>query len=137
MKRYAKAVWHGSGKDGSGHLTTQSEALEKNNYSFTSRFTSTAGTNPEELLAAAHAGCFTMKLSFVLDEAGYYPERLETTAYISFENGAITASRLFVAGIVKGISLVDFEACVLEAKVDCPVSMALNIAITTEASLTD
>lgn len=135
MKRYAKAVWHGSGKDGSGHMTTQSGALDKNIYSFASRFTSGEGTNPEELLAAAHAGCFTMKLSFVLDEAGYFPEALETSAYINFENGAITAARLVVTGNVRGMEPADFEACVQEAKRNCPVSMILNIIITTEVHL--
>ncbi|ACU58848.1 OsmC family peroxiredoxin [Chitinophaga pinensis] len=135
MKRYAKAIWHGAGKDGRGHMTTESEALDKQVYSFSSRFTSEEGTNPEELLAAAHAGCFTMKLSFVLDEAGYFPEALETTAYVNFENGVITASRLVVTGKVWGISPDDFDVCVREAKRNCPVSMALNIMITTEANL--
>ena len=135
MKRYAKATWHGSGKDGRGYMTTQSDALDKNVYSFSSRFASEKGTNPEELLAAAHAGCFTMKLSFVLDEAGYFPEALETTAYVNFENGAITASHLVVVGKVWGMNLDDFEACVREAKRNCPVSMALNIMITTAANL--
>ncbi|QHS62220.1 OsmC family peroxiredoxin [Chitinophaga agri] len=135
MKRYAKAVWHGSGKDGGGHMTTQSGALDKNIYSFASRFTSDRGTNPEELLAAAHAGCFTMKLSFVLDETSYFPEALETNAYINFENGAITAVRLVVTGKVRGMDQAAFEACVQEAKRNCPISMILNITITTEAIL--
>ncbi|MFX5688971.1 OsmC family peroxiredoxin, partial [Acinetobacter baumannii] len=79
MKRNATAVWNGSGKDGNGHLTTQSTVLNQTQYSFNSRFADGIGTNPEELMAAAHAGCFTMKLSFVLGAAGFTPESLETT----------------------------------------------------------
>ena len=87
MKRTAVAVWYGSGKNGNGQLTTQSKVLKKTQYSFNSRFAEEKGTNPEELLAAAHAGCFTMKLSFVLDEAGFTEKTIETTCYISFING--------------------------------------------------
>ena len=103
MKRHATAVWNGSGKDGNGHLTTQSSVLSKTPYSFNSRFAEGIGTNPEELVAAAHAGCFTMKLSFTLGEAGFIPETLETKSIINFENGAITASHLVVKASVPGI----------------------------------
>src|ERR1044071_8543344 len=101
MVRNATAVWKGSGKDGSGTLTTQSTALQDTQYSFNSRFAEGVGTNPEELVAAAHAGCFTMKLSFVLGEAGFTPEKLETRCQITFENGSIAKSHLTVRGSVR------------------------------------
>lgn len=135
MKRTATAVWHGSGKDGNGHLTTQSTILDKSQYSFNSRFAEGKGTNPEELLAAAHAGCFTMKLSFVLGDAGFVPDSLETTAYINFENGSITASHLVVKAKIKGIDQALFDASVRDAELNCPVSRVLNAQITVESSL--
>jgi osmotically inducible protein OsmC len=92
MKRKATAVWNGSGKDGKGHLSTQSTVLSKTQYSFNSRFAEGVGTNPEELIAAAHAGCFTMKLSFVLQEAGFTADELSTDCTITLDNGAITKS---------------------------------------------
>ncbi len=93
MKRKATAVWKGSGKDGSGHLTTQSSILNKTQYSFNSRFAEGTGTNPEELVAAAHAGCFSMKLSFVLGEAGFTPQEITTDCTITirgWNNNAIS-----------------------------------------------
>ncbi|TCC98542.1 OsmC family protein [Pedobacter hiemivivus] len=135
MKRTATAVWNGSGKDGNGHLTTQSTILDKSQYSFNSRFAEGKGTNPEELLAAAHAGCFTMKLSFVLGDAGFVPDSLETTAYINFENGSITASHLVVKAKVKGIDQALFDTSVRDAELNCPVSRVLNAEITVESSL--
>src|ERR1044071_3305100 len=104
MKRHATAVWNGSGKEGGGHLTTQSSVLNKVQYSYRSRFEEGDGTNPEELVAAAHAGCFSMKLSFVLGEAGYTPDSIETTCIITLENGVITTSHLEVKASVPGIS---------------------------------
>ena len=104
MKRSAKAVWKGTVKDGSGVLTTQSTTLNDTQYSFKSRFEEGVGTNPEELLAAAHAGCFTMKLSFVIGEQKFTPESLETKCDITFENGAVTKSQLSVKGKVPGMS---------------------------------
>ena len=135
MKRTAIAVWNGAGKDGTGHLTTQSTVLDKTAYSFTSRFGDGKGTNPEELLAAAHAGCFTMKLSFVLGEAGFTPDTLETTAYINFENGGITGSHLVVKARVANISQEVFHNSVKDAEINCPVSKVLNAKITVESSL--
>ena len=135
MKRHATAVWNGSGKDGKGHLTTQSSVLNNTPYSFNSRFAEGTGTNPEELVAAAHAGCFTMKLSFTLGEAGFIPEALETKSIINFENGAITASHLVVKANVPGIDQKRFDECVRDAEVHCPVSRVLNAAISVEASL--
>lgn len=135
MKRTATAVWNGSGKEGSGHLTTQSTTLNQTQYSFNSRFAEGVGTNPEELMAAAHAGCFTMKLSFVLGAAGFTPESLETQCTISLEDGAITGSHLVLKAKVPGITEEQFQAAAADAKANCPVSKAYNTNITLEASL--
>lgn len=135
MIRKATAVWNGSGKEGKGHLTTQSGVLSETQYSFGSRFESGIGTNPEELVAAAHSGCFTMKLSFVLGEAGFTPTSLETSCAITFENGAVTKSHLTVKGVVPGISGEQFQACVKDAEQNCPISKLLNTSISSEATL--
>src|SRR5882757_3955650 len=135
MKRNATAVWNGTGKEGAGHLTTQSTTLNKTQYSFNSRFADGVGTNPEELMAAAHAGCFTMKLSFVLGAAGFTPESLETSCAISLEDGTITKSELVVKAKVPGITPEKFQECAADAKANCPVSKAYNMDITLEASL--
>lgn len=135
MKRNATAVWNGSGKEGSGHLTTQSTTLNQTQYSFNSRFAEGVGTNPEELMAAAHAGCFTMKLSFVLGAAGFTPDTLETQCTISLEDGTITSSHLVLKAKVPGISAEQFEACAADAKANCPVSKAYNMTITLDAQL--
>ena len=135
MKRHATAVWNGSGKEGQGTLSSQSGVLKETQYSYKSRFEQGEGTNPEELIAAAHAGCFTMKLSFVLGEAGFTPERLETTSQVDLENGVITNSHLTVKGKVPGISKEKFEECVKNAEQNCPVSKALNMKISSEANL--
>lgn len=135
MKRTATAVWNGSGKEGSGHVSTQSTVLNQTQYSFKSRFEEGIGTNPEELMAAAHAGCFTMKLSFVLGAAGFTPETLETSCVISLEEGVITSSALSVKAKVPGISAEQFQACAEDAKANCPVSKAYHMAISLEAGL--
>ncbi|MDH7463220.1 OsmC family protein [Chitinophagaceae bacterium 26-R-25] len=135
MIRNATAVWNGSGKEGNGNLTTQSTTLNKTQYSFNSRFAEGVGTNPEELVAAAHAGCFTMKLSFVLNEAGFTADSLETKCEITFENGAITKSHLIVKGKVPGITKEQFDASVENAEKNCPISKVLNTNITSEAEL--
>jgi osmotically inducible protein OsmC len=135
MKRNAKAVWNGSGKDGKGHLSTQSTVLNKSQYSYNTRFADGVGTNPEELIAAAHAGCFTMKLSFVVADAGFTPEELSTECNITFENGSITESHLAVRAKISGISKDKFMECANDAKKNCPISMLLNTKITMEASL--
>ena len=135
MKRHATAIWNGGGKEGNGYLTTQSGVLTKTPYTFLSRFGTEQGTNPEELLAAAHAGCFTMKLSFVLGEAGHVLETLETTAFIHFENGAITLSNLEVKARVPGISQDKLDACTQEAATNCPMSRVLNAKVVVTASL--
>jgi osmotically inducible protein OsmC len=135
MIRNATAVWNGSGKEGNGHLTTQSTVLNKTQYSFNSRFENGIGTNPEELIAAAHAGCFTMKLSFVLGAAGFTPESLETVCEITFENGSVTKSHLILSAKIPGITPEVFEASVEEAEKNCPISLLLKTAISTTATL--
>ncbi len=135
MKRTATAVWNGSGKDGSGNLTTQSTTLSKAQYSFKSRFEQGVGTNPEELVAAAHAGCFAMKLSFVLGAAGFTPESLEATATVSLDDGAITSSNIVLNAKVPGIDAAKFKECAEDAKANCPISKLLNTSISLEANL--
>jgi osmotically inducible protein OsmC len=135
MKRKATAVWNGSGKEGKGKLSSQSSALNEMQYSYSSRFESGVGTNPEELIAAAHAGCFAMKLSFVLGGAGFTPESLEVTSTVTLEDGAIKSSELELKAKVPGISADKFKECAEDAKANCPVSKALNINITLNASL--
>lgn len=135
MKRKAEAVWNGTIKEGSGHLTTQSTTLNETQYSFNSRFAEGVGTNPEELLAAAHAGCFTMKLSADLTEAGYTPGELKTSSHISLEDGKITLSALKLTAKIPGISNDDFQKIAKGAKENCPVSGAFSFEITLEAEL--
>ena len=135
MKRKATAVWNGSGKEGSGHLSNQSGVLSKTQYSYHSRFEQGQGTNPEELIAAAHAGCFSMKLAFVLGAAGFTPESIETTCTITLDNGAITTSELELKAKVPGIDDAKFQECASDAKQNCPVSKLLNAEITLNAQL--
>src|SRR5438445_11138057 len=92
MKRTSTVVWHGSGKEGKGIISSQSKALNNAGYAWNTRFEEAKGTNPEELLAAAHASCFTMKLSFLLSDAGYPPETIETASTVTLEEGSITQS---------------------------------------------
>ena len=138
MVRNATAVWNGTGKEGNGQVSTASKALNNNAYSYKSRFvdenTGTL-TNPEELIAAAHAGCFTMKLSFVLGEAGFTPDKLETTCEVSFEGGVVTKSHLIVKGTVPGITKEKFDECVKNAEQNCPISKLLKTEISSEATL--
>jgi osmotically inducible protein OsmC len=135
MIRNATAVWNGSGKEGNGHLTTQSTVLNETQYSFLSRFEQGVGTNPEELVAAAHGGCFTMKLSFVLGAAGFIPDSIETKCEITFVDGAVTKSHLIVKASVPGIDDAKFQECVKDAEANCPISKLLNTAISSEATL--
>jgi osmotically inducible protein OsmC len=135
MKRKATAIWKGSGKEGNGHLSTQSSILNKTQYSFNSRFAEGTGTNPEELIAAAHAGCFSMKLSFVLGEAGFTPEEIATDCTISLDDGTITQSQLILKAKVPGITEEKFKACAEDAKANCPVSKLLNTNISLTATL--
>ena len=135
MKRNATAVWQGTGKEGKGHLSTQSTVLNKTQYSYGSRFENGVGTNPEELVAAAHAGCFTMKLSFVLQAAGFTADEIETKCDIDLNDGAITSSHLTVKATVPGISKEKFDESVADAKANCPISKLYNTEITAEAVL--
>lgn len=135
MKRHAEAVWTGTGKDGKGHLTTQSKVLDKTQYSFSSRFEHGIGTNPEELIAAAHAGCFTMKLAFNLQAKNLTPESLNTTGTITLEDGVITNSHLVLVAKVSGINDEEFEELVKDAELNCPISKLLDTKITVDFTL--
>jgi lipoyl-dependent peroxiredoxin len=139
MKRTASAKWHGDLKGGGGSISTETKTLSDTPYSFHSRFESGKGTNPEELLAAAHAGCFTMALSHQLAQAGHVAESLETTCSISLEpkdgGFAITESHLELKAKVPGISKEDFDKATAGAKSGCPVSKLYNTNITLNAVL--
>ncbi|HLK30493.1 MAG TPA: OsmC family protein [Puia sp.] len=135
MKRTATAVWNGSGKEGSGHLTTQSTTLNNTQYSFKSRFEQGVGTNPEELVAAAHAGCFAMKLSFVLQAAGFTADSLDVTSTVTLGDGSITGSDLVLKAKIPGITEEKFKEAAEDAKLNCPISKLLNTAITLDAQL--
>ena len=135
MKRNATAIWNGTIKEGSGNLTTDSKVLDNTQYSFNSRFAEGIVTNPEELMAAAHAGCFTMKLSLDLTEAGFNPTSLETKGTITLDNGVISSSNLVLKADIPGIEDAQFQEIAAGAKANCPVSKAYNVEITLEASL--
>jgi lipoyl-dependent peroxiredoxin len=127
--RKAVAKWNGTGKDGAGTLTTDSTVLNAAQYGYKTRFENGIGTNPEELIAAAHAGCFTMQLSFLLDAAGYKEKQLDTEAQVLFEDGSISQIQLRLTGTVSGINPETFQKIADEAKRVCPVSKALNATI--------
>ena len=139
MKRTASATWNGDLKQGKGSLSTQSGVLKETPYSFTTRFEDGIGTNPEELIAAAHAGCFTMALSAFLGRAGFIPRRLSTQASLTLEqvggNWSITAIHLELTGEVPGISQEKFDEIATDAKANCPVSRVLKATITLNAKL--
>ncbi|SIO00707.1 OsmC family protein [Algoriphagus halophilus] len=135
MIRKATAVWQGSGKDGKGHLTTASTVLDKTQYSFKSRFEDGVGTNPEELVAAAHAGCFAMKLSFNLQEAGFTATELDVTSNITFEEGTLKKSHLVLKATVDDVTQEKFDELVKDAEANCPISRALNMEISVESTL--
>ncbi len=135
MKRNATAVWNGTGKEGKGHLTTQSTVLNETQYSFGSRFEDGIGTNPEELVAAALSGCFAMKLSFVLNAAGFTADAINVNSTISLEGGNITNAHLVVKATVPGIDQEKFDACMEDVKVNCLISKLINTGKTYEVSL--
>jgi osmotically inducible protein OsmC len=137
MKRSATANWQGAGKDGKGHISTQSTSLNKAHYEYGSRYQDATGTNPEELIAAAHSGCFTMKLSFNLSKAGFPPDNIDTRCDVTFdtEKNEITLSHLTVKAKVSRISKEEFDKQVEDAKVNCPISKLLKTTITCEANL--
>ena len=132
MKRKVVAIWKGNGADGNGTLTAQSGAFNNMPYSFKTRFENDngeLGTNPEELIAAAHTGCFNMKLSFVLNEANFYPEELNTEALLTFLDGKIVSIELNLQAKVPGISKEKFNELAEDAKDNCPISGVLNCEI--------
>ncbi len=139
MKRTATAVWNGTTKEGKGTLTTQSGVLSKTQYSYSSRFERGIGTNPEELIAAAHAGCFSMALSGTLKEIGFAAEAIETTATVTMEKleagPTVTEVHLDVTANVANMDAEAFEVAAADAKANCPVSRLLNTKITLSAKL--
>jgi len=135
MKRNATAVWKGSLKEGNGKISTQSKTLDNAQYSFKTRFEDGVGTNPEELVAAAHSGCFTMQLSAYIGEAGHEIESIETKCDIDFQDGSIVNSHLTVNAKVAGISNDEFQELVSKAEKNCPISKLLNTKITSDATL--
>ncbi|HEY6064403.1 MAG TPA: OsmC family peroxiredoxin [Chitinophagaceae bacterium] len=135
MKHSATAQWKGTGKEGAGKVSTQSGVIKNKRYDFRSRFEDGTFTNPEELIAAAHAGCFSMKLSFVLGAAGLAPGRIETKCTVTLEGGVITGSHLEVRAKVPKCKAAAFAEYAADAKANCPVSKALNTEITMNAQL--
>jgi len=139
MIRKARAVWRGSGREGSGDLSTDSGVLANTPYSFRTRFESEKGTNPEELLAAAHAGCFTMALAFRLQSAGFAPTELNTEAIVTFEQDnegfRISRSALTLRASVPTLDQDRFDRLAQDAEHNCPVSRALRVEITLDAKL--
>lgn len=141
ITRHGSAEWQGGIKDGKGAISTESGALTKYPYGFSSRFEGVKGSNPEELIAAAHASCFTMALSLILGEAKLTAEHMETSAAVTIEQVAdgfaITSSRLTLKAKIPGADKAIFEACANKAKAGCPVSKLLKTEITLEATLID
>jgi osmotically inducible protein OsmC len=133
--RSAKAQWKGSGKDGKGTMTTESTVLQDVQYSFNTRFEDGKGTNPEELIGAAHAGCFSMQLSFLLGESGFTPTTLDVDAKVSFKDGEIVKVTLDLKGDVPKIQADEFNKIAHKAKEVCPVSKLLNAEIVLNTSL--
>ncbi len=135
MKRSATANWKGTGKEGSGKLITQSGVIKNKAYDYRSRYEDGGFTNPEELIAAAHAGCFSMKLSFVLGAAGFTPSRIETTCTVTLSEGAITNSHLEVKAKVPKLKAKNFQQYADDAKANCPVGKVLNCEVTMNAQV--
>lgn len=135
MKRTASAHWQGDLKTGKGNISTQSTVLNKTQYSFNTRFADGIGTNPEELLAAAHAGCFTMAVSATLAQTGIVATSLDTIATLTLEGLDVTGIHLSIKGKVPGISAQQFEEVTKSAEKNCIISKALKVAITSDAAL--
>lgn len=133
--RRASATWKGTGKEGSGTVSTQSTVLNNTQFSFGSRFEEGVGTNPEELIGAAHAGCFSMKLSFIIVAAGFTADAINTNAKVTLEDGKISTVHLDVKAKVPGMNADQFAAAANEAKANCPISKSLNAEITMDAAL--
>ncbi|UQD56481.1 OsmC family protein [Flavobacterium sp. K5-23] len=135
MKRNATAIWKGSLKEGGGKITSQSKTLDNTQYSFKSRFEEGVGTNPEELIAAAHSGCFSMQLSAFIGEEGFEVESIETRCDVNLVDGNIIGSHLSVKAKVNGISDIAFQELVTKAEKNCPVSKVLKAEISSTAVL--
>lgn len=135
MKRSAKVQWLGTGKEGTGTMSTQSTVLNNAQYSYKTRFEDGVGTNPEELIAAAHAGCFSMKLSFLLVAAGITPGSIDTTCDIVLDSGKITSSTLTTTVKAEGLTNEKLQEIAADAKVNCPISKLLNTEISMTATL--
>jgi osmotically inducible protein OsmC len=129
IKRHASAHWTGSGKDGKGALTTQSGVLSDTQYSFNTRFADGIGTNPEELIGAAHAGCFSMKLAFNLQGAGIAADSIDTSAVVILEDTGINTIELTTKVKAEGLSQEKFDELVADAKANCPISKLFNAEI--------
>lgn len=134
-KRKASARWTGSGKEGKGTVSTQSTVLQDNQYSYESRFEEGVGTNPEELVGAALAGCFSMKLAFNLQEAGITPDSIDTESTVSFENGSIPEIQLTTRVKASGLENEKLQELAKHAKENCPISKLLNTKINLQAEL--
>lgn len=135
ITRNAQAHWSGTGKDGQGTVTTASTVLNETQYSFKTRFENGVGTNPEELIAAAHAGCFAMQLAFNIQQAGFAADSLDVDCAISLEDGTITTSVLTLKAAVPGLDKAKFDELVDHAEHNCPISKLLNATITVDATL--
>lgn len=139
MKKTASAHWQGNLKHGKGTISTESDALKENPYGFNTRFENAPGTNPEELIGAAHAGCFSMAFSMLLGEENFTPDNIDTKATVTLEKlsdgFAITAVHLQMQARIRGIDQVAFEEIANKAKMGCPVSKLLNADITLDATL--
>ena len=135
IKRSASAQWIGSGKAGKGTLTSPSGVLNATQYSFNTRFEDGIGTNPEELVGAAHAGCFSMQLAFNLQGAGFIADSIDTTSEVVLENGTITTINLTTTVKAEGLDQAKFEELVNHAKANCPISKLFNASITLQATL--
>ncbi|MDO1511062.1 OsmC family protein [Maribacter confluentis] len=133
--RNAKAQWKGSGKEGKGTLSTESTVLDNTPYAFNTRFEDEKGTNPEELIGAAHAGCFSMQLSFLLGEEGFTPTTLDVAAKVAFKDGEIVKVTLDLVGDVPEIKEEEFKKIAHKAKEVCPVSKLLKAEVVLNASL--
>jgi len=133
--RRASAIWKGTGKEGSGTVSTQSTVLNNAQYSWATRFAEGVGTNPEELVGAAHAGCYSMKLSFLIVAAGFVADAINTSAKVTLEDGKISHVQLDVTAKVPGMSAEQFAAAAEEAKATCPISKSLTAEIGLNATL--
>lgn len=135
ISRNASAHWTGTGKDGKGTLTTASTVLNQTQYSFNTRFADGVGTNPEELVAAAHAGCFAMQLAFNIQQAGFAADFLDVQATVTLEDGTITTSKLTLNAKVPGLDQAKFDELVDHAEHNCPISKLFNAQISVDATL--